>query len=216
MIRYILLTSLFIVFNLSKLYSQINWTLVKDSDNIKVYIAEDDQDDQFINIKAVTQARGSVASFAQIMYEVENYKQWMHAVEETFVVAQKTDYHFSYYMLTDFPWPAQDRDAVINMKFDWNPEKKTFVTYSKNVNGIVPIKEDIQRVEEVQASYTFIQKNSDRVEIKYQGRIKPGVQLPEWLMERVYHIAPYNTLKNLRELVLKDDYRQASFDLDKI
>jgi hypothetical protein len=119
-------------------------------------------------------------------------------------------------MLTDFPWPAKDRDAVISMKFNYNPETNTFETISRDVKGLVPEKEDLQRVEEVKASYTFIRQSNNKVRIEYRGRIKPGVSLPDWLMEKVYHIAPYNTLKNLRSFVLEGKYQNTDFDLNNI
>ncbi len=196
--------------------AQENWKLIKNSDNVKVYIKEEPGNEEYINIKAVTFAKGSLQSFAEVMKDVSSYNEWMHAVEETFVVSQENEYHFSYYMLTDFPWPAKDRDAVINMKFDWMPEKKVFKTTSKNVKGLVPVKDNIRRVDEVEASYSFIREDHNKVKIQYLGRIKPGVQLPDWLMEKVYFIAPYNTLKNLRQFVMRGKYRNSQFNLDNI
>lgn len=204
------------VLNFTYLYSSGSWNLVKDSENIKVYIKDSKDNSEYVNLKAVTHAKGSIASFASLMHDVENYNRWMHAVKETFIVAQQDEFQFTYYMLTDFPWPANDRDAVINMRFEWNPETKTFVTISKDVEGLVPVKEDIVRVEEVKASYTFIQKSQDQIKIVYKGKIKPGIKLPDWLMEKVYHIAPFNTLKNIKEVVLKPEYWNSDFDMDKI
>ena len=216
MSRNLMLSVLLFLFNISFLNAQENWSLVKDEDNVKVYVSEDQQSEDYVNLKAITYAKGSVEAFASVMKDVPNYKKWMHAVEETFIVAQQSAYNFSYYMLTDFPWPASDRDAVINMKFDWNPETATFTTISRDVKGLVPEKEDLERVEEVKASYSFTKEGNNRIKIVYRGRIKPGVNLPDWLMEKVYHIAPFNTLKNLREYVLKEDYKNLNFKMDEI
>jgi hypothetical protein len=71
-------------------------------------------------------------------------------------------------------------------------------------------------VDEVEASYSFIQMNHNKVKIQYLGKIKPGVDLPDWLMEKVYFIAPYNTLKNLREFVMHSRYKNSHFNLDNI
>ena len=216
MIRIVILFCSISLVSITSLFSQNNWKLVKNSEDIKVYVKDGNDEKGYVNIKAVTTTKGSVASFAKVMQDVSNYNKWMHAVEETFLVSQQSDFDFSYYMLTDFPWPAKDRDAVINMKFNYNPVDKTFVTVSRDVKGLVPEKDNLTRVEKIKASYSFKQMHNGQVRIEYKGQIKPGVELPEWLMEQVYHIAPYNTLKNLREYVQNSKYKNNGLDLNKI
>ncbi|MFO8236457.1 MAG: START domain-containing protein [Bacteroidales bacterium] len=192
------------------------WKLIKDSERIKVYIKKQSKNNNYVNIRATTKSKGSLEIFGAIMQDVPNYDQWMHSVKKTTVVEKKSDYHFSYYMLTDFPWPAKDRDVVLDMQFEWVPEENIFTTHSKNVNGAIPEKEDIIRIEEVNASYAFTRLKNNRIRIEYKGKINPGVNLPEWLKEKVYQIAPYNTLKNLREYAQESKYEYTDFNLNEI
>lgn len=214
MIR-VLIVFVIIILILPSGKAQGSWELIKQSDNIKVYIKEAAKNEEYINIKAETYTKGNIQSFAAVMNDVANYTQWMHSVNETYIVSRKGHGHFSYYMLTDFPWPAKDRDAVINLEFEWIPERKLLKTNSKNVEGLIPEKDGIRRVDELDASYSFMQFG-DQVKIEYVGKIRPGVELPDWIMEKVYHIAPYNTLKNLKEFAARSKYKNSRFNLEKL
>lgn len=192
------------------------WKLIKHSDEIKVYIKEESENSDYVNIRATTKSEGSLEAFATIMHDVPNYKNWMHSVEETYIVEEEGNYHFSYYMLTNFPWPAKDRDVVLNMKFEWLPEEETFITHTKEKEGLVSEKNNIVRIQKVNASYSFTRQRNNNIHIEYKGKINPGVQLPDWIMEKVYHIAPYNTLKNLRQIAQKYQDKDTNFNFDEI
>ncbi|MFP3860252.1 MAG: START domain-containing protein [Bacteroidales bacterium] len=209
-----------ILLSISLVFSQNEgkdeWKLIKHSDEIKVYIKEESKNSDYVNIRATTESEGSLEAFATIMHDVPNYKNWMHSVEETYIVEEESNYHFSYYMLTNFPWPTKDRDVVLNMKFEWLPEEETFITHSKEKEGLVSEKNNIVRIQKVNASYSFTRQRNNNIRIEYKGKINPGVQLPDWIMEKVYHIAPYNTLKNLRQIVQKYQDKDTNFNFDEI
>ena len=205
---------IFVIVSLGK--AQEEWKLIKNSDNVKIYIKEKNENSEYINIKAVTYATGKVSSFAEVMKDVSNYKKWMHSVEKTYVVSRENTFHFNYYILTDIPWPARDRDAIINLQINWNPEKKMLTTKSKEVENVIPEKENIHRVEDLKASYSFVQMDDDKVKIRYTGKIKPQVELPDWLRKKIYYIAPYNTLKNLRKFAGRSKYKDTCLNLDNL
>jgi hypothetical protein len=52
-------------------------------------------------------------------------------------------------------------------------------------------------------------KNSEKVKITYELSIDPGGNLPKWLVNTLAVDFPFNTLKNLRQLVKKPLYRDA-------
>lgn len=210
--------SILLSFNLvfSQDEGENEWKLIKESDDIKIYIKEKPENNNYVNIRAITESEGSLEAFATIMHDVPNYKKWMHSVEETYIVEEESKYHFSYYMLTNFPWPAKDRDVVLNMKFEWFPEEKKFITHSKEKKGLVPENDNTVRIQKVDASYSFTRLHHNRIRIEYKGRINPGIALPDWVMEKVHHIAPYNTLRNLRHIVQKYQDKDTNFNFDKI
>jgi hypothetical protein len=180
--------------------SQEKWELIKDSDGIKVYTKTKDNS-PYVEIKAVSMLDGEILTFRDMMNDVTNYKEWMHAAEKTDLIRRESSSEFIYYMHSDFPWPAKDRDIVIKTVLHYKPEKGIVYTESESIKGMLEKKDGINRIGDLQASWHFEKEGEDRVKVTYYGRIKPSVQLPDWLAEIVYNTGPFNTIKNMREYI---------------
>jgi len=135
------------------------------------------------------------------MTDIEGYKNWMHGAEEINLLRKLEENTFNYYMLTDFPWPAKDRDIVIQIEVYRDPDQKLVYTRAKNLPGHIPPKEDYERIQDMSASWEFKEIHPNKIQITYEGKINSGIPLPEWLAKHVYHIAPYNTIKNMKKQI---------------
>lgn len=174
-----------------------NWELIEDTDGIKVYI--NSENDKFVDIKAVTYVYGDILSFYNMLSDVADYEEWMPGAEKTRIIEREKRSEFIYYMRSDLPWPAKDRDLAIETIVHYKPDEGVVYTRSKDVPGIVDKKEDASRVKDMKASWRFEKMKGDKIKITYRGEIKPNIWLPDWLEEIVYSQGPYRTLKNIKE-----------------
>lgn len=181
-------------------HAQDDWNLIKDSEGIKIYTKSSDNGEK-VEIKAVSSLKGELKTFHKIMNDVPNYKKWMYAAKEISLLERKNSSEFIYYMHSDFPWPAKDRDVVIKVILHYKPENGVVYTETKSVNGLIEKKDGINRIKDMEASWRFSEEGDEKVKVTYYGKITPSIQLPDWLAKIVYNTGPYNTIKNMREYI---------------
>jgi len=190
---------LFISFALPA-FTQDNWELVKEDEQIKVYMNKKRNNKHLTHVRASsTTNKGSLKDYYALMKNVENYKSWMHGVKDIELLERQNENEFTYYMLSDFPWPAKDRDIVIGTKVYYEKDNNLVYTDAKNQKNKVAKKDGIQRIQKMNASWSFEQINPETVKIKYEGKIHSSIVLPDWLKKHVSYIAPFNTIKNIKE-----------------
>lgn len=182
----------------TQIHAQENWKLVKEEEGIQIYLNEN-QDEELVHIKAVSTANSSLEKCYQLMTDIHGYKDWMHGAEKINLLNKIEENKFNYYMLTDFPWPAKDRDIVIQIGV--YRDQDMVYTRAKNLQGQIPPKEDYERIEKMNASWKFKEIHPNKIQITYEGKINSGIPLPEWLAKHIYHIAPFNTIKNMKERI---------------
>lgn len=183
------------------------WERIKKEDGIEVF-ARKEADGKYYVIKVITETRTKLSALVALLKDADNYTEWMHAAEESRLLKRYNKYEFSYYLHSDVPWPAQDRDVVIKTHIKQRDDK-VIVTHSHNIKGEVAPKEDITRMKYLNASWKFTPIAGGKVKIIYQGKFRTHDYLPDWLQEEVYHIAPYNTIKNMCEVVSRPKYKHA-------
>ena len=212
--QYSYILILFFLFPLN-IHAKGQWKLIKDKGGIEIFSKSGNNSD-YIEIKGVSEVESNLKAFVALMKDVNGFKNWMHAAKETSLIRKDNEYHFSYYLHSDFPWPAKDRDVVLNLRIFRDTINRAIYTKARNLKGIIPKKEDIRRIASVKSSWKFVPIRGNRVKIIFKTRVKPGIQLPDWLAEKIYNIGPYHTIKNMKQMVQKREYQSANIDLNKI
>ena len=192
-----------------------NWNLIKNDSGIKVYTKSESKTNQ-IEIKAISTTQSTLEAFAALMTDVDNFQEWMYAAEESSLIKKNNNFHFSYYLLSDMPWPAEDRDVVLDFRILRNTESNMIYTQSSNIKGMIPEKENIQRIDAVESSWQFISMGDNKVKIIFKTRITPSIRLPGWLADKVYNLGPYHTIKNMKQYIQKDKYQKSNMNLNNI
>lgn len=205
---------LFLLFPMN-IYANGHWNLIKDKDGIEIY-SKSETNSGYIEIKGVSEVKSNLKAFVALMKNVNNFKNWMHAAKETSLIRKNNEYHFSYYLHSDIPWPAKDRDVVLNLRIFRDTNNQVIYTKARNLEGIIPKKENIRRIASVKSSWRFVPTKDNKVQIIFKTRVKPAIQLPDWLAEKIYNIGPYHTIKNMKQMVQKQEYQSARIDLNKI
>ncbi len=203
-IKLLLTVGTILLFGSFSRVSQEKWELVKNDKQIKVYLNKNNKRDRMTHVKANSVTNASLDDCYELLKKVDKYITWMHGVEEIKIIQKSSPDKFTFYMLTDFPWPAKDRDVIIKTKVHYKKDKGIVYTDSQHEKDLIQKKEGIKRIQEMKASWKFKEIRPNKIKIMYEGRILSSVALPGWLKKHVAYIGPYNTIQNIKEKLSND------------
>ena len=202
---------LLILFFINNIYSQNTWKQIANSKGVVVYSREQDDSD-YDEVKAITIMNTTVSALVALLMDIESYPDWVYSCRESKLVKKHTENEYSYYTLSDSPWPVQDRDCVVRSIIKKSPFSNTVYTESKCISGKIAEKDNIVRITVMNASWKFAPTKNNKVKVTYQIKIEPGGTIPAWLLNELVEHAPINTLTNMKEMVKKDKYKNAKID----
>lgn len=176
-----------------------NWKLEKDKKGIKVYTRESDDSD-FKEFKALATIKADRMKIAKVLTRVSDFMNWYPDVSESRVLKIISPTKRIIYYKVDVPWPADDRDVVLNfnVKTD-NKKKETLIYMDENLNT----KSEVLGVVRMKKAEGFWKLTSvgNHTKVHYQFLGDPGGGLPSWLVNMFIVDGPYDTIIALKEKV---------------
>jgi len=184
------------------------WKFKKEKRGIKVYI-RDAEDSKIKELKITLEVNASLSSVLSAVNDVQSYPNWVYRNISSEVLV-KDGLHVVYYGKTDFPWPMDDRDYIMDSRV-WQDENG--VAYSKS-NAIwgtdyKAIEKKVVRVPQMISDWTFTPKGNGVVNIEYYLKSDPGGLLPPWLINMAIDQGPIQTMEAFREIVNSPKYKDA-------
>ena len=119
--------------------SQEDWTLKKDKKGIKVF-ARKNNGFKFNELKVETLFDGKISQLAAVILDVNNQKDWVYKTIKSELLKEATGADLFYYTEIEVPWPFDNRDMVVRMTIDQNPQNKVTTITAKNVDDYLPAK----------------------------------------------------------------------------
>lgn len=188
--------------------AQEDWKLKSDNDNIKTYSKKlADSKINAVKIESVFQC--SVSQFVSVLLDVDSYDDWIYNSKSTRLVKQVSPSELYYYSEVDFPWPTANRDFVSHVVISQDPRTKVARVDAKNVQGLVPPKSNIVRIEKSSGTWVITPVAKNEVKIEYVLQVDPGGDLPAWLINPFASKGLVETFKNLRKQLQKPQYAAA-------
>ena len=181
-------------------FSQDNWSLKKDGNGVAVYTRKlNNEKYKEIRVKCVFNA--SVDELLKILQDVNHHKDWVYKTIKSYMLCWKSRDTLVYYSEISVPWPASNRDAVVQLTVARDSLNKNYKIEVRSFPNLIPVKSNIIRVPYSLASYNIIALPNNRISIDYILRVDPGGSLPAWLVNYTATIGPYNTFVKLKEMV---------------
>ena len=196
------------------LYAQQDWELKKDQNGIKVY-TKDIPGSDFKEIKATTNFNASLSGVVGLLTDISSHKLWIYRCKESKLIKTVSSSEVYYYMETEVPWPAANRDGVFRFKFTQDSLTKVITVASKNINGLMPEIDGVIRVPKFIASWTLTPKKDGTVDAVYQLNVDPAGSVPAWIINMFAVDGPYESLTSMKKLLKKNNYDSAKFDFIK-
>jgi hypothetical protein len=110
------------------------------------------------------------------------------------------------YTVSNAPWPVSDRDAVVKTTIIRDPTSRAVQIRSHAVPKLIPEEKGHIRVQMVDSRWDLTPLPDNRVEVSYFVHSDPGGQIPTWLINSMVIDQPFNTLRNLRDILKELPY----------
>lgn len=203
------LISIFILFLSLSAFAQ-EWTLKKNEDGIKVYtrLPEGSSLDE---VRATVRVKTTLSAFTALLKDVDGYKAWAYNCVESKVIKMVCDTAQCYYTQTDLPWPVSNRDLIFRSSLKQDSTTLVIKTNSVCVPDMLAENEGIVRIRGGRSAWTLTPVAGGYVDVDYFASIDPGGTIPAWLINSTIDTGPYNTLKNVRELLEGGKYKNTTF-----
>jgi hypothetical protein len=183
-------------------FAQEKWTLKKNENGIAVYTRKLNSE-KFKEIRVVCEFEASADKLIEVLQDVNHHKEWVYKTTESYLISRKNKDTLFYYSKISLPWPASNRDAVVQLSFAKDTVHKILRIAVRSIPNLLPEKPGLIRVPYSLGLYDVTTLPNNRIKIDYTLSINPGGSLPAWLVNYTATIGPYNTFKKLKELVEK-------------
>ena len=146
-----------------------------------------------------------------VLTDIKNHTNWVYKTIKSELLRQNGAENIFYYSEVNAPWPFDNRDLVMQMNIQQNPQNKVMTVNVNNVDDYMPVKKNIVRISFLHVTWTVTPLNNKQVKVEYQIQVNPGNGVPAWLVNLFATMGPYETFANLKEKIKLPQYQQASF-----
>ena len=203
------------IFLQSSVNAQENWSLRKDKNGIKVF-SRNVEGFKFNELKVESLFEGRVSQIVALVLDANSQKEWAYKTIKSEIIKRNSESDLIYYAEVEAPWPFSNRDFVLHLNVQQNPQSKTVTISVEIVNDFLPEKKDIVRVKYFSATWVITPVNSQQFKLDYRIQVDPGANIPAWLANLFSTNAPYESFMHLKERIKLPQYENAhpSFIVD--
>lgn len=180
------------------------WELIEQEEGIEVYERWVNLDDD-LKVRERTGKMVLKCSISQVANLVaDNHKThlWMSNVEQAQLLKKPNPQEWYVHTVIDAPWPFNKQDMVSRYeRHDFND--KTIITIS-HANGLVPLKEDVTRLDSFNAEWQIEQLSPGKVRVTFTTKSTKPPEYPCWMQDPVVRKVFFSNLRNFKSLVHQD------------
>ncbi|BDS11472.1 START domain-containing protein [Aureispira anguillae] len=183
---------IFTLVSIINIYAQDKWKLVKNKNEIKVYVSEISGSNYYA-FKAVMTVKSTEAEIIEVLRNVSNYPEWFAFTASAKLIQQTTNEQI-FFMETDYPWPFSNECMNYNMRFVKEQGKNQKITITET-DKKVDCKYSLKKA----SGYILLEPDKGNTRISYYFHSEPSQNIPSWLINPRIHEMPYQTFISLKE-----------------
>lgn len=191
-------------------FSQDKWTLSTDHAGIKVYTRHI-PNSKIKAVKVVTTIQAGASQLVAAIMDIETCTEWVYHSKKNVLVKQASPLDLIYYSEVEVPWPAENRDYVVHIQVEQDPQSKVITVNSPCIPGYVPQKEDIVRISHSVGKWVITPLSKSQVSAEYTLEVDPMGTIPAWLINMFATKGPMETFKKLKLHVQQDVYKKTRY-----
>lgn len=180
-----------------------DWVLSKSKNQISIYLRTVDYS-SYKEFKGEMIVKSCPENIITFLTHIESFEEWLPDCKESKKLTQISNTEQINYVLTEVPWPYEDRDITYLFKvMEKNSNTGKVIIQIENRPEFIPFRNNTVRIPRSAGIWTFTPINKDYTKVEYQMHIEPGGFVPAWLANLKIVDTPYTFLYNLREQIEK-------------
>ena len=116
------------------------------------------------------------------------------------------------YMVTKFPWPIKNRDAVVQTVTAYEPDSGTVTMESTGIADLVDEKKGLIRTPATYTRWEISPRADGTLRVAIITHSDPGGWFPNWLANMIYKRTPKSMFAGLYEALEREAERDRPFD----
>ena len=178
--------------------SQYDWRQEKNKNGIQVYSSKV-PNSEFRATKVECTLEGDYEKLISVISDVDGMTDWVYKSSSCEIVETYSDLDFLYTVVTEMPWPMDDRESVIHLQFQTENLPDSMTIIGSEAEDPLPEKPDLIRVSNYSATWKVTMPEEGKIHIEYLLKLDPGGGIPPWMVNIMVEKGPYQTFLGLSE-----------------
>lgn len=190
------------------------WRLEKDEDGIQIYT-------RAVEGKTIREIRGTVevearlSSVAAVLSDVGAIPQLSDVVSEAKIQQRDSETRFQVYSVLKMPWPVSDRDMVNQIEIRQDPQTLAVTFKNTALPEGVPAKSGLVRIVESRSQWRITPLSDGKIGVEMLAFTDPAGSIPASVINSLSVVAPFKSMRALRELAPQAKYKNATLNFVK-
>jgi hypothetical protein len=183
-----------------------DWTFLYKEDGIEVFTDHASPP----TFRAEGPLNVDIVDILAVFADIPRRSEWVRNLKESRAIVDTEDYVlvYSHYNL---PWPASDRDSLIESSFKRDYANSELTISFKAIESTeVPVEKGRVRVPKADGTLFLKILKKGETFVRYEVQLDPGGWLPQWICNFFVKDAPIDMLKAMRRRIAdkKDLYAE--------
>jgi len=164
-------------------------------------------------VKAVTILDVPIETLLTVLADAELVPEWIPVIGSAELL-QDTDPDGASitYMVTKFPWPIRNRDAVVRTVTTYDSSSDTVTMVSSGLAGYVEEKDGIIRTPTTYTKWTIYPLEDGKLHVEIITHSDPRGFFPGWLMNLIVTRTPKAMFSRLEKTIVAEEKSNRPFD----
>lgn len=177
-----------------------DWTFLYEKAGFRAY----EMKGHPVAYKAEGTVKLSLAEVAAVLVDTQRQREWVNHLAESRTLSGDPLVRSIIYSRYSLPWPAADRDAVIESVVEEDIARgEVKVRFWNATSPAAPSGTGCIRVPVSDGNFLLRELGKDSIFVSYTIRLDPGGWLPDWIVRVFVRDAPYSTLRAFQAQVMR-------------
>ena len=185
-----------------------NMKLILDKQGIKIWSYQV-ANSPYYGFKAVTTVKSSLTGMVALITDTQAADQWLYRTKEVVALSREDDdRNFTVRVVTSFPWPLKDREAVVAGQITQDPNNMLVKIDSHSVANH-PVRDGYERMPNVHGGWEFRALGNGQVEVTMTGHAELDLYVPAIIRNILLQEHPYHSLWSLQKIIGEPRFQTA-------
>lgn len=192
----------------------VGWRLQATDDEQGIEVYQRERADRLPEFLAVTHVSARLSTLVALLRDASAMPRWVYRTRSVQVLEAPDAFRGLSRVITAMPWPLQDRESIVEWQLRQDAASGEVLLEGRSAPERAPPMAGVVRMPHFASSWSFKPLGAGQVEVRFSGFGNLGGHLAEGALrafvDSAVWVAPLETVKGLREMIQKPEYRNAT------